>query len=122
MSDSFQIIVQHKDEEKAFEAELLLYGYSYQIKVRVNDLDIYFEPDDAGSYRVIRMPWQKEKDFEKIDRTLLYVIQQQLEEILKWFIHFIYSDGNIELVSLSKNTNDIIRRLLENDCILLRSK
>jgi hypothetical protein len=83
MSDSFQIIVQHKDEEKAFEAELLLYGYSYQIKVRVNDLDIYFEPDDAGSYRVIRMPWQKEKDFEKIDRTLLYVIQQQLEEILK---------------------------------------
>ena len=83
MSDPFQIIVQHKDEEITFDAELLLYGFSYQLKVRINEQDIYFEPDDEGSYRVIRMPWQKEKDFEKIDRTLLYLIQQQLEEILK---------------------------------------
>lgn len=83
MSDTFQLIVQYEGEEKAFAADLLPYGYSYQIKVLINGQEIYFEPDDEGSYRVISMPWQKEKDFEKMDHTLLYTIQQKIVEILK---------------------------------------
>ncbi len=83
MNDTYQIIVQYRGEEKIFHADLLPYGYSYQIKVIINDQQIYFEPDDEGSYRVISMPWQKEKDFEKMDHALLYAIQQKIEEILK---------------------------------------
>jgi hypothetical protein len=29
------------------------------------------------------MPWQKEKDFVKIDHKLLYAIQEKIEEILQ---------------------------------------
>ena len=83
MSDSFQIIIEYKGCEKTFDADLLIQGYSYKIKVIVDEKDIYFEPDNEGSYRVISMPWQNEKDFEKLDHALLFAIRQKIEEILR---------------------------------------
>jgi hypothetical protein len=83
MADSFEISIEYRGEEKTLTGYLLLYGYSHQIKMVVDEMEIYFEPDEEGIYRVLKMPWQKQKDFEKMDRALLYAIQQKIIEVLK---------------------------------------
>ena len=47
---------------------LLLQGYTYKICVTVDDMDVHFEPDEEGSFRVVRMPGQDEKKQDKIDK------------------------------------------------------
>jgi hypothetical protein len=83
MADSFEISIVYKGVEKKLTGYLLVYGYSHQLKMVVDEIEIYFEPDEEGVYRVIKMPWQKQKEFEKIDRGLLYAIQQKIIEALR---------------------------------------
>ena len=83
MAEEFEIDIDYRGEEKKLRGSLLLYGYSHQIKIQLDDMEIYFEPDEEGIYRVLKMPWQKEKDFERIDRGLLYAIQQKITEVLR---------------------------------------
>jgi hypothetical protein len=37
-----------------------------------------FEPDEEGNFRII-VPQASQNDFEKIDPSLLYLIQQKIE-------------------------------------------
>jgi hypothetical protein len=82
MTEDFVIEIMHKGEGLGFTARLLQQGYSHKFEVMVGDIPVYFEPDDAGSYRVVKMPWQNEKELLNIDKTLLAEISGKIEAIL----------------------------------------
>jgi hypothetical protein len=82
MTDEFNLIIEYRGEVKEFPANLLLQGYTHKFKVLVDGLEIFFEPDEEGSYRAVKMPWQDEKQLEKMDRNLLQAIQEKIEAIL----------------------------------------
>ena len=83
MTELFDIIVHYKDREMAFPARLVLQGYSHKFTVCVYETLVCFEPDEEGTYRVVLMPGQNEKELAAIDRNLLGLIQEKLAAALK---------------------------------------
>jgi len=83
MDDYFTLSVNYKNEEKEYQARLLQQGYSYKIIVLINDLEVYFEPDEERNLRVVTMPGQDEKSLNNIDKTLLSAVSEKIEEIIK---------------------------------------
>lgn len=83
MDEPFVLTATYKSEEKDFKGWLLLYAYSHKIKVLINETEVFFEPDEEGSYRAVKMPWQEQKDLEKIDKNLLSLLQEKIQEIVK---------------------------------------
>jgi len=71
MSNEFTLSILHKGEAKDYSARLLLQGYTYKICVTIDDMEVYFEPDEDGRFRVVKMPGQDEKMLEKVDKELL---------------------------------------------------
>jgi hypothetical protein len=53
VTDTFDIIVQHKGEEKNFTGYLMHKVQSFQIKVLLNGIGIFYEPDEEGNFRII---------------------------------------------------------------------
>ncbi len=83
MTDPFELSIIYKGEEKIYTGYLLLQGHSHKFKVMIEEQEVFFEPDEEGSYRAVLMPWQEEKDLRKIDKQLLSLLQQKIEEILR---------------------------------------
>jgi hypothetical protein len=83
MDESFILTVQYKLKEQDFTAWLLLQGFTHKIKVLINETEVFFEPDEEGQYRAVKMSWQEQKDLEKIDKVLLSQIQQKIQDIVK---------------------------------------
>ena len=82
MSETFQINVPYKGEEKTFTCYFLHKVFSYQVKVLVEEQEIFFEPDEEGSYRILVQSLEQQNAFRKIDPALLLSIQHQLESAL----------------------------------------
>jgi len=82
MTEDFIIEVIHNGESLGFTARLLQQGYTHKFEVTVGGKLVFFEPDDAGSYRVVKMPWQNEKELLGIDKILLAEISKKIEAIL----------------------------------------
>ena len=82
MTDEFDLIIYCEGVQRTFPALLLLQGYTHKFKVMINDREVFFEPDEEGLYRAVKMPWQSEKELEKIDRNLLKAIQEKIQAIL----------------------------------------
>lgn len=83
MTDSFILTINYTGEERDYPSRLLLQGYTFKICVQVEDVDVYFERDEEGSFRVVRMPGQDEKKLEKIDKALLLKLKEKIVEVLK---------------------------------------
>jgi len=83
MTEEFLLSILYKGQEQHFPAKLLLQGYTHKFQVTLPETDVFFEPDEEGQYRVIKMPGQEEKDLSKIDKVLLAEIQKKIEEILR---------------------------------------
>lgn len=82
MTDDFILEVTHQQQQYQFTARLLLQGYTHKFLVLADDAEVYFEPDEEGSYRVVKMPGQDERQLEKLDKQLLAAIRQKIAEIL----------------------------------------
>jgi hypothetical protein len=82
MTDEFILTITYKQEQTDFKARLLLQGYVHKFRVMVDEMEIFFEPDEEGHYRAVKMSWQDEKQIEKIDKNLLSVIAQKIEAVL----------------------------------------
>jgi hypothetical protein len=83
MNEPFVLTVNYKGEERGFIAWLLLQGFTYKIKVLIGQTEVFFEPDEEGGYRAVKMPWQEQKELEKIDKHLLSLIGQKIQDVLK---------------------------------------
>ena len=82
MTDEFDLVIDSKGEQKSFPAMLLLQGYTHKFKVIVEGKEVFFERDEEGAYRAIRMPWQDERELGEIDQGLLKAIQEKIHSIL----------------------------------------
>jgi hypothetical protein len=82
MDEEFIITILYKGAERHFPAKLLLQGFTHKFQVFLPETDVYFEPDEEGHYRAVRMTGQDEKALLKIDKELLAGIQEKIEAIL----------------------------------------
>lgn len=82
MEEPFLLTVSYKGHDQDYEAQLQLRGYSYQIRVSVNDVDIFYERDDEGAFRAIVSAEAVEKNVKLPEAGLLEAIAQKLEELL----------------------------------------
>jgi uncharacterized protein YecE (DUF72 family) len=82
MTDEFVLTVRYKGELKDLNARLLLQGYTHRFRVIIDQTEAFFEPDEEGHYRVVKMPGQDEQQLLKLDRELLQAIQEEIETIL----------------------------------------
>jgi len=82
MADDFLLTVTYRGLETEYKARLFLQGYTFKICVTINDMEVYFERDEEGSFRVARMPDQDEMKLEKIDKDLLIKLKEKIEEML----------------------------------------
>ncbi|MDB5195991.1 MAG: hypothetical protein JWP88_361 [Flaviaesturariibacter sp.] len=51
MTDPFELPVTYKGKEIHFPAQLLPFGYTYQLKVEVEGQDVLFDRDEEGTFR-----------------------------------------------------------------------
>lgn len=56
MTDEFTLSVNYKGQEHHFTARLIMQGYAHKFQVMVYETEVYFEPDEEGSYRAVKMP------------------------------------------------------------------
>lgn len=82
MTEEFTLTTEYQGKNQDFIGKLILQGHSHKFEVNINGITVYFEPDESGNYRVIRMPWQEEKELQKVDKVLLGAITQKIEDIL----------------------------------------
>ena len=82
MKEEFIITILYKGQPMEMTGQLLLQGFTHKFKVKLEDKELFFEPDEEGHYRAVKMPWQEEKKFSMLDKNLLSAIQQQIEAIL----------------------------------------
>lgn len=81
MNDTFQLPVQYNGKELEFTAQLLQFGYTHKIQVDVYGIPVMFEPDEERNYRAYIDSLTKDAD--KVDKTLLQVIVEAIEGIVK---------------------------------------
>ena len=81
MDEPFLLTVPYKGKEHEFETQLVITGYTYKFRVLINDVEVFFERDDAGEFRALA-PDANEKQLHSLDAGLLQAIAQQLEAIL----------------------------------------
>lgn len=82
MSEQFHFSIIYKNQELPCSVTLIRLKYTYQLQIQCNDHTLFFEPDESSSYRMTCMPWQDANELEKIDKDLLKLIQDTLEQSL----------------------------------------
>ena len=83
MQDEFSLSLMYKGQHREYPARLVQLGYSYRIIVSIDDVEVYFEPDEERNFRIVAADGQDEKKLEKLDRQLLVALNEKLEEMLK---------------------------------------
>lgn len=81
MSNPFDLPVTFNGKEMLFAAELLPMGFSYKIKVTVENIDVLFEPDEEKNYRATVSNDDRDSA-SKLNRELLQAISETLHELL----------------------------------------
>ena len=78
MTEPFTLSVFYKGQTMDFPARLVVYGYSHQFKVTINQQEVSFEPDEEGQYRAVVAPGHGNNAPAAPERDLLLLIQQQI--------------------------------------------
>ncbi len=79
--DPFDIPVTYKGKEIVFPAELLPMGYTYKIKVTIDEIDVLFEPDEEKNYRATVSNEDRDKA-GNLNKELLQLISETLHTLL----------------------------------------
>jgi len=81
MEDIFEIDVEYKGEITEFEGRLVLSGYEHKIEIFIEDISVFFEPDEERNYRAIVSLDQMSN--KNLTPGLLQAIANKLESLLK---------------------------------------
>ena len=81
MPEAFELPVVVDGKEILFPAELFATGFSYKIKVMVNGIGVFFEPDEEKNYRATIDHADRDKA-EQLNKSLLQAISETLHELL----------------------------------------
>lgn len=80
MGEHFTLQVSYNNKVEYFEGELRQLGYTHKIHIVVHGVDVVFEPDEERNYRVII---EHPENAEKLDKSLLQAIVNELEQALQ---------------------------------------
>jgi len=78
MEHYFELPVRYKNEEFIFRGRLQAFAYDYKFYIDINNQEIIFENDDAGSLRAV-IPYNVKKP--EIDQALLISIIDVLKNL-----------------------------------------
>lgn len=82
MEEPFVITVVHNGHTIDLDAQLVRMGYTYKFKVIVQGEEVFFEPDEEGSFRAVLPYNASEKAGKLIEAGLLQTIADKIKEIL----------------------------------------
>lgn len=82
MPESFELPVDFEGKELSFPAELITTGFTHKIKVTVEGIDIFFEPDEEKNYRATVGDIDREKA-SRLHKAILQAISETLHELFK---------------------------------------
>lgn len=82
MDEPFYLTVKHKGKEKDYEAQLVMTGYTHKFVVQVDDVELWYERDEEGAYRAILPPTVTDKQAASLDKELVQIIANKIEQIL----------------------------------------
>jgi hypothetical protein len=71
-----EIVIEYRGKELTLPVSLVKWGYTYRLVIVLSDIEVYFEPDEEGSYRAI-----VEDNSVTVDPELLETIIKQLVAI-----------------------------------------
>lgn len=77
MTEPIFITVPYKNAENQFEIELQVTGYTHRIKVIINEVTVFFEPDEERQYRAV-LPTEYLEVGKSLDPVLLQAIAEAL--------------------------------------------
>jgi hypothetical protein len=75
------LTIEFKGKVHHYTAALSKYGYTYRILVKIEELEVNFEPDEEGHFRAIIDEDEKEKH-KAVDVQLIQAIATDLETAL----------------------------------------
>ena len=81
MEESFILDVNYLGEQLDFEGQLHLSGYQHKIEIIVNDISVFFEPDEERNYRAL-VSMEQMAGNKYLNPGLLMAIAQRLDSLL----------------------------------------
>ncbi|AXY75608.1 hypothetical protein D3H65_17210 [Paraflavitalea soli] len=81
MEDPIIITVPYKGEEKNIEVQWQPMGYTHRFKASINEVEVFFEPDEERNYRAV-IPPEQAGVAHKIDPALLQAVAMVLHDAL----------------------------------------
>ena len=81
MPEQFTLPVMYKDKEYDFTVTIIRLLYTFQLQIEVNNQKLFFELDEGGDYRLVKMPWQNENDIKRLDAMLIQAIIDTLNAL-----------------------------------------
>lgn len=82
MEDAFQLSVYYNNQPLEFETVFQRWGYTHRFRVLVNEVPVFFEPDEEGGYRAV-VTDVPETERRKLDPFLLKCIAETIRESLE---------------------------------------
>lgn len=80
MEHSFELPVTYKNAELLLPGRLVAFTYSYKFYIMVNDIELIFERDDNGAFRVVKQE-NLPVNYHDIDRGLIAAIIDVLDNL-----------------------------------------
>lgn len=80
MEHSFELPVTYKNTELLLPGRLVAFTYSYKFYITVSDIELIFERDDNGAFRVVKQE-NMPVNYNDIDRGLIAAIIDVLDNL-----------------------------------------
>ena len=81
MEEPIIITVPYKGTERDFEAQWQPIGYTHRFIIRIEGVEVFFEPDEERQYRAVISPEQADAA-RKLDPDLVKAVAETLQETL----------------------------------------
>ncbi len=78
MPDEFVLPITYNQDRLELPCTIIRLPYTYQLEIEVNGQKLFFEQDDSGEFRVVKMPWQDQHQIKRIDSRLIQAIITEL--------------------------------------------
>ncbi|WP_221392681.1 hypothetical protein [Dyadobacter sp. NIV53] len=81
MEEPFIIDVNYGGKELEFEGQLHISGYQHKIEIIVNEIPVFFEPDEERNYRAL-VSMEQMQHHKHMSQDLLQAIAHRLDSLL----------------------------------------
>lgn len=73
----FELPVTYQGKEILFHAAFIPAGFTHKVRVMIDETEVFFEPDEEGSYRAL-VATKDARAMDKMDKGLLEAVLQSI--------------------------------------------